>query len=107
MPSEIHPRNSHNCILDVVRAASSMSSELHPRSSRNYIEDAISQTSGGKLISKLMPTKENEEAQKRVEARLRSLTQEYEKEYELEYGMKSDGPSNIQPDCIPTPARIN
>ena len=51
--------------------------------------------------------KENEEAQKRVEARLRSLTQEYEKEYELEYGMKSDGPSNIQPDCIPTPARIN
>ena len=33
--------------------------------------------------------KENEEAQKRVEARLRSLTQEYEKEYELEYGMKS------------------
>lgn len=32
--------------------------------------------------------KENEEAQKRVEARLRSLTQEYEKEYELEYGTK-------------------
>ena len=32
--------------------------------------------------------KENDEAQKRVEARLRSLTQEYEKEYELEYGTK-------------------
>lgn len=32
--------------------------------------------------------KENEETQKQVEARLRSLTQEYEKEYELEYGTK-------------------
>ena len=61
MPSEIHPRNSHNCILDVVRAASSMSSELHPRSSRNYIEDAISQASGGKLTTKLMPTENNQQ----------------------------------------------
>ena len=32
--------------------------------------------------------KENEETQKQVEARLRSLTHEYEKEYEIEYGTK-------------------